>query len=195
MQVYRVVERKGWGVMSVTWRSPVCYVLLGLLLLTMTAGIAGCECGTGTDGAILEGGQSVDGAQIEGAGSDDSAVQAITENWLAFFDGSIPASSKVSLLENGEQHQGELAALAASPIGSQLSAQVASVNVTSGTTAVVTYSVLVGGNALAQNQTGNAVLNGGTWQVSEQTLALIFTIVPIPSAPSGSSGGIAVPVH
>jgi len=94
-----------------------------------------------------------------------SPSAAITANWVAFFSGSTGAQRKISLLQNGSAFRSVIDAQASSSLAKGASAKVKKVTLTSSTKANVTYTVLLDGVAALSNQTGTAVLEGGTWKV------------------------------
>ena len=104
------------------------------------------------------------------------AEATIKANWEKFFDGTLPAQDKVGLLENGQQYTAQIQAQAASPLAKAATASVSSVTVTSPTTATVTYSILVSGQAALPNQTGQAVLQDGVWKVSAQSFLALLAL-------------------
>ncbi len=106
-----------------------------------------------------------------------SAEEAtIMTNWVKFFDGTVPAQDKTGLLENGQQYQKQLEANAASPLAKSSAASVSSVSITSPTTATVTYSILIGGQPALPDQTGQAVLQDGTWKVGAQSFLALLAL-------------------
>jgi hypothetical protein len=117
--------------------------------------------------------------------SGDEAL--IAANWMKFFDGSLPVTDKAALLENGDQYTEELEAQAASPLAQAATAAVTAVNITSPTTAEVTFSLLLSGQMALPDQKGQAVLQDGVWKVATATFmalaALQGATVPTTAAP------------
>ena len=115
-----------------------------------------------------------------------SAVAAVKADWEEFFAGTTTVSRKITLLENAQQFARIIQAQAQSPLARLTTAKVASVKVTSATTATATYSILLDKQVALADQTGRAVLQHGVWKVSAQSfqalLALEGAASPSPSA-------------
>jgi hypothetical protein len=62
------------------------------------------------------------------------------------------------------------------PGASTASAKVTKVTVTSPTQAKVTYSILLAGTPVLPNQSGVAVLEGGTWKVGDASFCALLTL-------------------
>jgi hypothetical protein len=91
-------------------------------------------------------------------------------------DGYFPAAQKVTLLENGQQFAATIEALAQSPLAKSTAAEVSAVNITSPTTATVTYSILLDKRLALANQTGQALRQGGLWKVSAQSFRVLLAV-------------------
>jgi purine-cytosine permease-like protein len=119
------------------------------------------------------------------SGSSSAAVAQITANWEKFFASSTPASEKATLLQNGSTFEPVINALVSFPLASGLGAKVTSVTLNSATKATVKYNLTANGQALfTQDQTGTAVLQGGTWKVGDASLCGLFKLIPGGSVPS-----------
>jgi len=159
---------------------------LGVALL---AGCGGSSCGKAT---------AADATSTPSASSSASATAAanqpadpakakaeITANWEKFFDPATPQATAASLLQNAAQLQQalEVAAKAKKP-GQELSAKVKDVTFTSPTEATVTYDLLINGSPVLAGSTGKAVLDGGTWKVSQVTFCTLTALAasgqPVP---------------
>ena len=99
------------------------------------------------------------------APSGAAAASAIAANWTAFFNAKTPVARRTSLLEDGQDFAAVIKAQAGSGLAAAASAKVTKVTVTSPTQATVGYNILVAGQAALSNQSGTAVLQGGTWKV------------------------------
>jgi hypothetical protein len=108
-------------------------------------------------------------------------VQAITKNWEAFFSKDTPVAQKVALLQNGQAMAPAVAAFAKDPRMGQTTAKVTSV-LGSGTNATVHYQILVSGQTMLPDAVGQAVNEGGTWKVGDQTLCGLLAL----AAPGGT---------
>jgi hypothetical protein len=116
-----------------------------------------------------------------------SATAAIKANWEKFFAGTTPAAQKIPLLENGQQFAQTIQAQAQSPLAKSTSAKVSSVKITTPSTASVKYSILLGTQVALADQTGQAVLQNGSWKVSAQSFqALLALEGAASSSPSAS---------
>jgi hypothetical protein len=88
----------------------------------------------------------------------------------------------VTLLENGSKFEAVLAGQASSPQGKETAAQVTAVTVT-GSTAAVTWSLLLSGIPVLKGQAGKAVLTNGTWQVADASFCGLLSMQPpVPAA-------------
>ena len=104
-----------------------------------------------------------------------AAQDDVAASWVMFFNGAQAVTDRIGLLENGQQYAQRLEALAASPQGSTMSVTIASVTMTSPTTADVKYSLLAGEQTLAPDLTGKAVLQDGDWKVSADSFLAVLT--------------------
>lgn len=126
--------------------------------------------------------------------SNTAAQQAATKekirtNWEKFFDGSTPADQKTALLQNGQQFSQTIDAQAQSPTAKQTSANVSNVDLNGSDKAIVTYSINENGQPELKNQTGQAVLENGTWKVSDASFCSLLQLsgsVP-PNCPGANS--------
>ena len=105
-----------------------------------------------------------------------SASVKVKTDWIAFFAGTTPAKKKIALLQNGAQFTAIIDAQAASSLAKSVTAKVSSVKVTSSTKATVHYSLSLGGMPALTNQTGVAVLQGGTWKVGTQSFCALLAL-------------------
>jgi len=110
------------------------------------------------------------------ASTSSSAADQIKADWQAFFAGTTPAQTKITLLQNGKAFTKTIQAQAASPIAKGTQAQVTAVKVVSPTQATVTYSILVNGQPALTGQTGQAVLEGGTWKVGTTSFQALLAM-------------------
>jgi hypothetical protein len=103
------------------------------------------------------------------------AQAQVKQNWEAFFNGNTDAATKVGLLQNGEQFQQAIQAQANSALAKSAGASVTDV-VISGSQAKVTYDVTLRGQAALSGQQGEAVLEGGTWKVSDASFRPLLAL-------------------
>ena len=97
--------------------------------------------------------------------SSAAAARTIAANWTAFFNPKTPVAQRANLLEDGQDFTAVIQAQASSPLASAATAKVTKVTVTSATQATVIYDIVVAGQSALANQSGTAVLQGGTWKV------------------------------
>ncbi|HET9850292.1 MAG TPA: hypothetical protein VFP35_01570 [Candidatus Saccharimonadales bacterium] len=115
----------------------------------------------------------------------------IRANWVKFFNGATPAQQKVALLQNGQQFSQVIDAQAQSPAAKATTATVSSVAINTPSSATVTYTIYQNKQAVLSKQTGQAVLQNGTWKVSDGAFCNLLGLsgqVP-PNCPGGSSSG------
>ncbi len=106
-----------------------------------------------------------------------AATAAITTTWETFFNPAGTVDAHAALLENGSAFTAELTASSKDPAAANLSAKVTNVEVTSATTANVTYNLLgKGGAALLTGSMGAAVLQGSDWKVSTLTYCQLINL-------------------
>ena len=118
------------------------------------------------------------------AAAGGSAVAEITANWTAFFDPKTPVAKRVSVLQNGQLFTSAIQASANFPGASTASAKVTKVTVTSATQAKVIYTILLAGTPVLSNQSGVAVLVGGTWKVGDASFCSLLTLENSGKAPA-----------
>jgi hypothetical protein len=117
-----------------------------------------------------------------GTGSSSAATATIKANWEKFFSGKTPTSERVSLLQNGQAFASTISSMSA--LGSSASAKVSAVKVTSASQATVTYTVYLGNTAALPNAKGEAILENGTWKVSDASFCQLLTLQNGGKAPS-----------
>lgn len=121
-----------------------------------------------------------------GSGSGSSftgAAKQVADNWTAFFDPNTPAAQKPKLVQDGTTTLAPVLAAQATNAQAKLtSAKVSAVTV-SGSTATVTWDLLLSGSPVLTNQKGTAVLEGGTWKVSKTSFCGLLKLQPpVPAA-------------
>lgn len=117
-----------------------------------------------------------------GSGTSSATTATIKANWEKFFSGSTPNSQRESLLQNGQTFAKTISAM--SGLGSSASAKVSAIQLTSSKQATVTYTVYLGGTAALPNAKGVAVLENGTWKVSDASFCQLLTLQNGGKAPS-----------
>lgn len=117
-----------------------------------------------------------------GSGASSAAAATIKANWVKFFAPSTPASQRVSLLQNGQKFASTIKSMFS--LGASAKAKVTSVSMTSSKQATVTYTVYLGGQPALPNAKGVAVLEDGTWKVSDPSFCELLTLQNAGKAPS-----------
>jgi hypothetical protein len=101
---------------------------------------------------------------------------------VTFFDGTAPAATRLPLLQNGSKFSAVLTGQAASAQGKETAAQVTAVTV-NGSSADVTWNLLLAGTPILKAQKGQAVLTNGTWQVADSSFCGLLSMQPpVPAA-------------
>jgi hypothetical protein len=115
-----------------------------------------------------------------------SAAQ-IESNWTAFFAAKTPVPTRVKLLEDGQEFQSILKAQSGHGLASSASAKVLSVGMVSASRALVKYDILVAGAVALPDQSGDAVLQNGTWKVGVQSFCGLLKLEGLKSLPAACS--------
>jgi hypothetical protein len=147
---------------------------LGLVVL-----LAGCGGGSSAPAAntTTPPVTSTSGAPTGNAPADPAAAKtAITHTWETFFSSSTPSSVAAGLLENGDSLGPALkkAKQEDKATGGNRSARVKKITFSSPTQATVNYHLKVGTTTL--NSAGAAVLQDGTWKVSQTTFCTLVEL-------------------
>ncbi len=121
------------------------------------------------------------GEPTSGAG----AVAAIEKNWATFFNAKTSTSKRLALLQDGDKLAAVIKAQSTNPLAATASAKVSHVALTGTTQASVTYSILVGGQAVLNGRPGVAVYQDGVWKVG---LASFCALLQLENA--GKSSGL-----
>lgn len=152
----------------------------------MAVRVAGCIAIAVMSATLGACGSSSSSPHKNKAPSGTAATEAqIKHNWLEFFSPSTPAATTISLLQNGKRFAAAINAQAKSPFAKESSASVSAVKLTSPTTAKVTYTLKIAGQAVPglENATGLAVKSGSTWQVADATFCQLLKLQgPAPAA-------------
>ncbi|MBH0780720.1 hypothetical protein [Nocardia bovistercoris] len=110
------------------------------------------------------------------AAADEATTKAVTDTFTNFFAGSNPPEQRAALVQKGDVFLPVLQAQAGNPQAAGVSVSVSAVKLTDPNNADVTYSLLMGGNPVLPNQTGQAVKEGGTWKVSTTTFCALMAL-------------------
>ena len=118
-----------------------------------------------------------------------SASSKISANWTAFFNFKTPTAKRIALLENGDQFAKIINGQAGQGLASTANAKVLSVSNITASQATVKYNILLGTTPALTNQTGTAVLQGGTWKVGDGSFCALLHLEglkPLPAACSSA---------
>jgi hypothetical protein len=107
---------------------------------------------------------------------DSAAASTIAANWTAFFNAKTPVAKRISLLEDGQDFASIIKSQAGGGLAAAATAKVTKVTVTSAAQATVVYNILVAGQSALANQSGTAVLQGGTWKVGLSSFCGLLTL-------------------
>ena len=121
-------------------------------------------------------GSSTSSTSQHSASATELAVAQIQKNWAEFFSGSGSPSSKVALLQNGQQFAPIIETLFKLPLVKGLSAKVNEVTLTGPATAKVTYTLSLAGQSVLNSATGAAVKSGNTWLVGDASFCQLLKL-------------------
>lgn len=111
------------------------------------------------------------------AAFDQTAATAqITANWVKFFTPGTSVDDRVALLQNGAALRSAIEQFATNPLQQQVSAKVTQVAFSSPTEATVTYDVSLNGTVALPNAQGSAVLERGSWKVSQASFCSLLSL-------------------
>jgi hypothetical protein len=146
-----------------------------VLACALTAAVAACSSNsTGASSSPTTSAPATSASPSTAASG--SAESVIAANWTTFFNAKTPNAQRVTLLQDGPVFASVLKAQSGSTLASSATAKVTKVTLVSATQAKVTYSVLIGGTPALSNQTGTAVLQGGTWKVGLASFCGLLTL-------------------
>ena len=110
------------------------------------------------------------------ASASMSPTAAITSDWQTFFDGTTPATRKITLLQNGQQFATVLTAQASLAARQGEQAQGDGRQGDLADHGYVTYSIVENGQVALPGQKGQAVLEGGVWKVSAPSFQALLKL-------------------
>jgi uncharacterized membrane protein len=108
--------------------------------------------------------------------SNSNATAQIEANWSAFFNGKTTAAKKISVLQNGSQFATYIRSQENTPIAKATSVKVNKVNLTSKTSAKVTYTIYLDGHPQLAGSVGTAVYQDKAWKVSDTSFCALLTL-------------------
>lgn len=116
-----------------------------------------------------------------------SVTDQVTTLFQRFFDGTLPVDTKIGLLQKGEQFRDVLQAQAAGPLAKSSGVKVVKVVQSTVNSAAVTFTVLLDGKPVLENQAGGAVLDNGVWKVSASTYCTLLRLQSLSAPPCTGS--------
>jgi len=155
---------------------------LQLVVLVGVLGVGIAACGSSSNNSSASSSPSASTpatsapATSASASASGSAAATITTNWEKFFNAKTPVAQRIALLQSGPVFASIIRSQAGSGLASTASAKVTKVTVTSPSQATVKYSILIGGSPALSNQSGVAVLQGGTWKVGLASFCGLLTL-------------------
>jgi hypothetical protein len=161
------------------------FIAVAVALVVVALGVTVAACGSSSKSSTASPTPSPTASQ--------SAETQIKANWEKFFAGTTPAAQKISLLQNGDQFASVIKAQAGLPMSQATQAKVTAVKMLSATKARVTYSILMNGQVALANQTGEAVLQNGTWKVGAASFQALLALEQQSQGTSGSPSATSTP--
>ena len=142
--------------------------------LALAAGVL-TGCGSDDEDSSTAASTSAAATSAAPATADAATAQAITKAYTTFFDGTLPAEQRAAVVQGGDGFLPVLEAQAAAG-GNGTTVTVAGVKSTGAASADVSYTLLMGGNPVLPDQTGQAVSEGGAWKVAAATFCALLAI-------------------
>ncbi len=106
-----------------------------------------------------------------GSAAPPSQTAQVRSLWTSFFHGTTPASTRIAEAQDGTKLRTVITKLSELGVAKGLTASVASVVLTSPTTATVTYTLILDNTLhVVSGATGQAVKVAGTWVVGLQSI-------------------------
>ena len=93
-----------------------------------------------------------------------------------FFNGTTSAAKKETLLQNGKEFAAFLASQAKTAAARSTTVKVTKVELTSKTTARVTYTIYLGSTPAEPNAIGTALLQDKVWKVSDASFCALVSL-------------------
>ncbi|WP_058853751.1 hypothetical protein [Nocardia jinanensis] len=147
--------------------------IFGLIALTATAVIG---CGDSEDDAAAATSAPAAASSAAPAAASPETEKEITDAFVTFFNGTAPAATRAGLVEKGDAFAPMLEGMAADPRASGTSVTVSAVELVDDKTADVTYTLLLGGNPVLPDQSGQALKEGDKWKVAAMTFCALLAV-------------------
>ncbi|MET7769321.1 hypothetical protein [Nocardia sp. NPDC005366] len=151
-------------------------VCSGLALVAAVA-LTGCSSDDESTGsASTSAAASASSSAAAPAAADAETTKAITDAYTVFFNAAAPVDQRVASVEKGDVFAPVLQAQAADPSKGGTTATVSAIKLVDASNANVTYTLLMGGNPVLPNQTGQAVKLDGKWKVGASTFCALMAL-------------------
>jgi len=160
---------------------------LGFGVLLAATVVTGCSSSNTDTSPAPSTTTSVSGAPASGAEKD------ISDTFVAFFSAQTPTAQKIALVENSAAFADTINAQAESPLTMGATATVSKVDLDAPGHATVTYTVLVNGQPVLPDQTGESVQVDGAWKVSQTTFCELLTLQGNPPPVCGAPATTVAP--
>ncbi|MFI5720390.1 hypothetical protein [Nocardia sp. NPDC051750] len=147
--------------------------LFGLIALTAAAVIG---CGDSDENAAAATSAPAATSSAAPAAASPETKKEITNAFVTFFDGKADPATRAGLVEKGDEFAPFLQGMAADPRAQGTSVTVSAVEVVDDKTADVTYTLLLGGNPVLPDQSGQAIKEGDTWKVASMTFCALLAV-------------------
>jgi hypothetical protein len=144
------------------------------VLAVLAGGLVGCGGSSGQPAAT---------SAAPGPTPSGALNEQITGLYQTFFDGTLPAQTKVAILERGPEFVQVLRQQAAGPLAKSSGVKVTRVVRSTDNSAAVTFNVLLDGKPVLADQHGGAVLDGGRWKVSASTYCALLSVQQLTAPP------------
>ncbi|MEU8896003.1 hypothetical protein [Nocardia sp. NPDC048505] len=159
--------------MRTSLRHAVTACCLAALTATLVAGCGGDDA----DPVATTAASATTAAAATSATAASAAdTKAVTDAYVTFFNGQTPAATRAGLVEKGAAFQQALEGMAVNPQAAGTSVTVAAVTFADGTHAEVKYTLLLNGNPVLPDQSGQAVKEAGQWKVAAATFCALLAI-------------------
>ncbi|WP_280367428.1 hypothetical protein [Nocardia wallacei] len=142
----------------------------------LVAAVALTGCGSDDESTDASSSTSAAATSSAAAQADPATTKAVTDVYTTFFAGTTPPQDKAAVVQNGDVFRPILDAQAANPQAQGTTVTVAAVKPVDADHADVTYTLLIGGNPMLPDQTGQAVREAGKWKVATATFCALLAI-------------------
>ncbi|MEV0248142.1 hypothetical protein AB0H76_16225 [Nocardia sp. NPDC050712] len=156
-------------------RTSLRPVLAACCLVALTA-TALVGCGSDDDSATPATSATTVAAATTSAATSAADTKAVTDAYVTFFNGQTPAATRAGLVEKGSAFQQALEGMALNPQATGTSVTVAEVKFGDSSHADVKYTLLLNGNPVLPDQSGQAIKEAGQWKVAAATFCALLAI-------------------